>query len=461
MNKPTIKLNFSVKKKEELKDLTYEELLKYVENLTDNLVVEKPKKDSTNSSKAPSSDMGITPKKNQSLRSKSNKSTGGQKGHKGKTLMQSNTPDKIIDIEYTLESCKKCDSDLSSILEQLKEKRQVLDLDLEAIKSKITQYQSYSKICSNCGYENHNNNYPSLVSPNISYGQNIMAIVSYLSSVHYLSYNRIVLAMSSLYGITISEGVVDNIIKRSSKLSTKEIEKITKELELSNIIGIDETGCKVDGTKYWHWAFQNSNNTLIVANKSRGTKVITETFENGFVNACVVHDNYSSYNSLIASDEQLCLAHKLRDLNYAIECDDTQVMKDIKLLIQEAMLDHKENILPIQREILKEQYLQYLDFLLLTQSIPKSQTAKQINSFKKARDKIFTFLLYPSVPPDNNGSERAIRNVKVKLKVSGQFKSEDGAKDYANLRSIVDTSRKRGLNEFKALRDMIAGISVF
>jgi len=461
LNNSTIKLNFSVKKKEELKDLTYEELLKYVENLTDNLVVEKPKKDSTNSSKAPSSDMGITPKKNQSLRTKSDKPSGGQKGHKGKTLMQSNTPDKIIDIEYTLESCKKCDSDLSNILEQLKEKRQVLDLDLEAIKSKITQYQSYSKICSNCGYENHNNNYPTSVSPNISYGQNIMAIVSYLSSVHYLSYNRIVLAMSSLYGITISEGVVDNIIKRSSKLSTKEIEKITKELELSNIVGIDETGCKVDGTKYWHWAFQNSNNTLIVANKSRGTKVITETFENGFVNACVVHDNYSSYNSLIASDEQLCLAHKLRDLNYAIECDDTQVMKDIKLLIQEAMLDHKENLLPIQREILKEQYLQYLDLLLLTQSIPKSQTAKQINSFKKARDKIFTFLLYPSVPPDNNASERAIRNLKVKLKVSGQFKSEDGAKDYANLRSIVDTSRKRGLNEFKALRDMIAGISVF
>ena len=461
MNNSTIKLNFSVKKKEELKDLTYEELLKYVENLTDNLVVEKPKKDSTNSSKAPSSDMGITPKKNQSLRTKSDKPSGGQKGHKGKTLMQSNTPDKIIDIEYTLESCKKCDSDLSNILEQLKEKRQVLDLDLEAIKSKITQYQSYSKICSNCGYENHNNNYPTSVSPNISYGQNIMAIVSYLSSVHYLSYNRIVLAMSSLYGITISEGVVDNIIKRSSKLSTKEIEKITKELELSNIVGIDETGCKVDGTKYWHWAFQNSNNTLIVANKSRGTKVITETFENGFVNACVVHDNYSSYNSLIASDEQLCLAHKLRDLNYAIECDDTQVMKDIKLLIQEAMLDHKENLLPIQREILKEQYLQYLDLLLLTQSIPKSQTAKQINSFKKARDKIFTFLLYPSVPPDNNASERAIRNLKVKLKVSGQFKSEDGAKDYANLRSIVDTSRKRGLNEFKALRDMIAGVSVF
>ena len=174
----------------------------------------------------------------------------------------------------------------------------------------------------------------------------------------------------------------------------------------------------------------------------------------------MVHDNYSSYNSLIAKDEQLCLAHKLRDLKYAIECDDTQVMKDIKQLLQEAMLDHKKKLLPEQREILKEQYLKSLDTLLETPSTLKSQTHKQLNSFRKARDKIFTFLLYPNVPPDNNGSERAIRNVKVKLKVSGQFKSKQGAIDYANLRSIVDTSRKE-MDEFEALRDVFGGKSIF
>jgi len=450
-----------VKKKEELKELSYEELLKYVENLTDNIIQEKPKKDSTNSSKAPSSDMGITPKKNQSLRAKSDKLSGGQKGHKGKTLMQTATPDEVIDIEYTLGSCKECGNDLTDTIAQLKERRQVLDLDLEAIKSKITQYQSYSKLCSNCGYDNHDNNYPALIAPHISYGKNIMAIVSYLSTVHYVSYNRIVSAMKSLYGITISEGAVGNIIKRSSKLSLQEIDKIKNQLELSDMVGIDETGCKVNAQRYWHWTFQNDSCTLIVANKSRGTQVITDTFEDGFVNACVVHDNYSSYNGLIAREEQLCLAHKLRDLNYAIACDDTQVMRDIKQLIQEAMLDHKENLIPNQRVILKEQYLHYLDLLLVTSSIPKSETQKQLNSFRKARDKIFTFLLHPHVPPDNNASERAIRNIKVKLKVSGQFKSEQGAIDYANLRSVVDSSRKRGLNEFEALRNVIAGVSVF
>jgi len=84
---------------------------------------------------------------------------------------------------------------------------------------------------------------------------------------------------------------------------------------VSGLVGIDETGCKVNGDRHWNWVFQNNEDTLIVAHKSRGTTVIKETFEEGFINACVVHDNYSSYSSLTAHNEQLCLAHKLRDFN--------------------------------------------------------------------------------------------------------------------------------------------------
>jgi len=109
----------------------------------------------------------------------------------------------------------------------------------------------------------------------------------------------------------------------------------------------------------------------------------------------------------------------------------------------------------------KQQYEESLDYLLTRPTIPKSETHKQIKSLSKAKEKIFTFLLHPNIPPDNNGSERAIRNVKVKLKVSGQFKTLQGAKDYAAIRSIVDTSRKRGLNEFESLKGIISGERVF
>jgi UDP-N-acetylglucosamine transferase subunit ALG13 len=457
-----IKQEFAIKKPSELDKLSHEELLKYIKDLQKRLVKEKPKKNSNNSSIAPATDI-TRPKKNQSLRDKSDKKVGGQKGRVGKNLTQTDEPDKVEEVNFNIKNCKKCDEPLKDVEKELKERRQVLDLELSRIETEITEYQSFSKICPLCGFENHDNEFPHLVAPHISYGANITAMVSYLSVSQYLSYNRIISLMSNLFKVNISYGVVDKMIKRASKLSEDEISKIVEALEISSIVGIDETGCKVNGEKYWHWAFQNSENTLIVANKSRGTTVINENFENGFVNACIVHDNYSSYNSLVANSEQLCLAHKLRDINYAIDCDNTEVMKNLKSVIQEAMIDHKENFTIGQREILKREYDKILEYLLNQKATPKSETQKQLNSFRKAyeRNQIFTFLEHPNIPPDNNGSERAIRNIKVKLKVSGQFKSFQGAKDYANLRSIVDTSRKRGLNEFESLVGVISGESIF
>lgn len=459
--KRKIKYKFAIKSTAELDKLSHEELLKYVKDLQKNIKQEKPPKNSSNSSTSPSSEIAPPKKKrNQSLRKKGGKS-GGQLGHKGTTLKQTDKPDEIIDIEFNINSCQKCGFDLSKVLAKLHEKRQVLDLDLQDTLQKITQYQSYSKECPQCGHINHDNSYPQMVAPHISYGKNIMAIVVYLNVVHYLSYTRIVEALKTMYKITISEGTVDSLLKKAAKLSKNEIDKIVSQLSLADKVGIDETGVKVNGSRDWNWVFQNESCTYIVHNESRGSKVIEENFEDGFVNAVVVHDNYSSYNSLIANGEQLCLAHKLRDINYAIECDDSEVMKNMKQLLQEAMLDHKLDLLQHQREILKEQYLLMFDALLQTKAKDGSETQKQINSFLKAREKIFTFLLYSNIPPDNNASERAIRNLKVKLKVSQQFKSSQGAKDYATLRSLIDTARKREMNEFETIGNIFSGKSVF
>jgi len=460
LKKIQIKYQFSLKKDEDLDKLSHTELLKYVRDIHKNAEQKKPPKNSTNSSIAPSSEI-IKKKKNQSLRKKSDKSNGGQVGHKGTTLKQTDTPDEIIDIKYSINTCKRCNYDLSKTIAKLKEKRQVLDLDLKSIKKQIKQYQSYSKICTHCGYDNHDNSYPALVTPNISYGKTIIAIVNYLSVVQYLPYNRIVSLLQNIFNISISQGTVDNLLKKASKLSKKELDKITSNLEFSNLIGIDETSCKINGDKHWYWTFQNDTTTFIAMDKSRGSKVITNNFPNGFKNATVVHDNYSGYSKLNCKDEQLCLAHKLRDLNYAIECDDTIVMKQIKDLLNESMLAHKLDLTQQSRDILKTQYQQRLDLLLTANIFGYKETTKQIKSLKKAKDKIFTFFNNENIPPDNNGSERAIRNIKVKSKVSQQFKSSQGAIDYANIRSIIDTSRKRGLNEFESLSTVISGGSLF
>jgi len=462
MSNGKVKYQFSIKSKDELDKLTHDELLKYVKDLQDNLVQEKPPKNSNNSS-IPSSKEIVNPKpkKNQSLREKSDRKSGGQEGREGVTLKQSDTPDEIIPLSYTLTSCKKCGFDLSATVAKLKEKRQVLDLKLSSINKKITEYQSFSKKCPSCGYENHDNSFASSVTSNISYGSNITAIVSYLSVSQYMSHKRIMSLLKNLFHLDISEGTITTLLAKASRLSQKEIDTIKETLQKASIIGIDETGCKIDAQKHWHWTFQNSENTLIVANKSRGTAVINNTFKNGFADACVVHDNYSSYSSLECKSEQLCLAHKLRDLNFAIECDNTKLAKGLKELLKEAIKDDREELTQTVRVVLKAQYDKSLKHLLAMPTIPKSETAKQVNSLTKSKDKIFTFLLDENIPPDNNASERAIRNVKVKQKISGQFKSLAGAENYATLRSIIDTSRKRGLNEFESLVKVIQGYSVF
>lgn len=460
MKKDRIKYKFSIKKESELDKLSHEELLKYIKILQKNIVQEKPPKNSNNSSISPSSEIAPPKKKNQSLREKSNRSVGGQLGRVGVTLHRSDAPDESIKLPYTLTQCKKCDSDLSDVLTVLKERRQILDIELSSIAHTITEYQSFSKKCHICGYDNHDNKAFS-VAPNISYGSSIIAMVSYLSVSQYMSNMRIVALLKNLFNITVSEGSITGLLAKASKLSQQEIDKVRTVLQEASLVGIDETGCKVDGSKHWHWTFQNEHNTLIVANKSRGTKVITDTFENGFKNACVVHDNYASYSSLECKSEQLCLAHKLRDINYAIECDDTLVMKEIKDLLKEAMKEHKEVLTQAQRIYLKQQHEKTLDYLLSEPFIEKSETHKQLKSLAKSKDKIFTFLLDEAFPPDNNGSERAIRNIKVKMKVSGQFKSLSGAKNYATLRSIIDTSRKRGFNEFESLVSVVQGNSLF
>ena len=463
MKKNKIKYQFSLKSTEELEQLTHEELLKYVKDLQDNSIQEQPPKNSNNSSISPSSEIAPPPKrnkKNQSLREKSSRSVGGQLGRDGVTLSQSDTPDEIVKLPYTLLECKKCSSDISTIVATFKERRQVLDIELSSINQKITEYQSFSKKCISCSYENHDNS-TFTMSPNISYGATVIAMVSYLSVSQYMSNMRIVELMYKLFNIKLSEGSITGLLAKASALSQSTLNKITATLEKASLIGIDETGCKVNGSKHWHWTFQDESNTLIIANKSRGTKVINNTFENGFKNACVVHDNYSSYSSLECKSEQLCLAHKMRDLNYAIECDDTKLMKDIKTLLKEAIKDDKENLTSIQRVALKTQYDKTLEHLLSMPYIEKSQTHKQVKSLTKSKDKLFTFLLDENTPADNNGSERAIRNIKVKQKVSGQFKSLEGAQNYANLRSIIDTSRKRGLNEFESLVSVMQGNSLF
>ena len=186
-----------------------------------------------------------------------------------------------------------------------------------------------------------------------------------------------------------------------------------------------------------------------------GFKTIEDTFINGLPNSTLPHDRFACHFNCRALHHQICMSHLLRDLQYIMQLyPDCLRATEMKGLIVQALQLKKElSIWQYYGQCeQRKRLMTKLDELLpltLNESHSKARTLQK-NLFKH-QQYILYFLYDPNVPPDNNGSERAIRNIKVKQKISGQFKSEDGANSFAVLRSVIDTTIKSGQNVLNAL----------
>jgi transposase len=413
-------------------------------NTKEELRILKEGKNSKNSSMPPSTDLK---KPNQSLRVPSGKKSGGQLGHKGSTLEMKAIPDEII--QYIPFFCNSCGADLTNSEAILHEKRQVVDIP--PVATVYTEHQVFKKQCQ-CGCQ-ISSPFPAHVSSSIQYGAGIETMVAYMSARQYMPYARMCEYFGHIHQLPISQGSIANILERFAEKSETVYQYIKECVAQSDVVGADETGCKINGNKYWTHTWQSSQNVLLSVAKSRGYAGIHETFPDGLPNAILVSDAWAAQLGTIAKSHQLCMAHLLRDLNYFID-----VLKDswsvkVKELIDRSLklknrLNHNDYHTPIpeREEIEKE-----LDALL-----GKETTEGKITAFRKRliknRNYIFQFLKHHNVPPDNNASERAIRNVKVKQKVSCQFKSELGAQIFVKIRSVIDTCIKRNIDIFNALK---------
>jgi len=210
--------------------------------------------------------------------------------------------------------------------------------------------------------------------------------------------------------------------------------------------------------KHWFWPFQYEELTFIVHSDNRGFITIENTFEEGLPFTILGHDRWASHFQCNAKHHQLCTAHLLRDLNYINQLNQSQWEIESKQLRCQA-IDLKKQpdynyYLPknLPRQILKKN-LKELRNRPLPDTDKKAKTRQK--NLLKHQDFILYFLHHPNVPPDNNGAERAIRNSKIKQKVSGCFKSIDGANGFAIIRSVIDTTKKSGQNILNA-RSLIA-----
>ncbi len=428
---------------------TIDRLEAKIVSLETELSVYKNKKNSNNSHTPPSQDPH-RPKKNQSLRVSSGRKAGGQPGHEGSTLQCSSKVAEII--KHSPAACANCGNDLTGHPEVLVSSRQLLDIP--PIVLKCIEHQLYKKQCP-CGHAMHGN-FPRHVANPVQYGPNVETLVSYLHARQYVPYGRMQEFLKDVMGLPVSTGGIFNILQRMAKKATPVYNQIKEKIEQPGCVGTDETGVNINGKNHWAWTWQNDKLTYILCAASRGFKTIEDAFSNGLPNAVPVHDRWPCHFKMHAKAHQACCAHLLRDLNYINELYKNKCTwaKDFTLLLLDALQLKKEltnkdyHYHNIKRDALFEKLNQSLSYPI-EEAFAKSKTLQK--KLLAKRDCILYFLLQSNVPPDNNGSERAIRNIKVKQKISGQFKSLENANIFAILRSVIDTTIKSGNNVLNAL----------
>lgn len=420
--------------------------------LKDRLAVYETPKDSHNSSIPPSKDSLLAQAQKskkllttRSLRENSGKSNGGQIGHKGSTLEMAREPDSII--EHKPYFCTRCGNDLSRVQGSVVEIRQVFDVPMP-IRPIVTEHRVVSKQCS-CGHCCQTD-FPKEVRSRVSYGTNIRALVTYLSCIQCIPYKRMTEVLRDCFGITLSQGTIDNILKDVSDKSLGVYNEIRNRVKQSSVVGADETGENINGELHWMWAWQTDKLTYIHSDKSRGRLAIDKQFANGLPKSILVTDRHSSYFKMNVADHQICLAHILRELTFLTEFDTKQTWSsEIAELIREAIHKRKtESWENIDRNSILDKFKNLLT--ICTDNLHQKIIAL-IKSLTKYKEFVFKFLFDPDVPYENNASERAVRNLKVKQKVSGMFKSHAGANVYCQIHSISQTAKKNNQNPFLAI----------
>ena len=405
----------------------------------------KHPKNSSNSSVPPSKDEN-RPKRNRSLRRKSGKKSGGQKGHKGITL-------KLVDNPTTIEElvpayCNKCGKDLQDKEAVLHSVRQTVDIP--PIIPIYTEYQCYGKHC-DCGHYQLGT-YPKNVTNHIQYGNNVESLIGYLSVYQYVPYKRMADMFSRVFNLPISQGTIKNKLEKLANKAKPLYKQIHDFIEVSKSVKSDETGVRVNGDKQWAWVWQNPIVTYLLISSNRAKRTIEKAFPNGFVNAILHSDRWSPQLTTVSKGHQLCMSHLLRDINYLIELEKSAWAKNIKAVFKDALELKRKKPKYVFGDPLTNDIETRLDKLLSEdlekEDYPKSLTF--LKQMKKHRNSLFPFLYNEGVEPDNNSSERSIRNFKVKQKISGQFKT--GQQTFAILRSLVDTFIKNDLSVLESLQ---------
>jgi transposase len=331
-------------------------------------------------------------------------------------------------------------------------------IDLPPVRPVVTRVERYAGHCPCCGGVTVAP-VPEGLEGGSPFSPNIITLALYLRIVHAISYRRLHQIFRHLFALDISEGALDGAFRRAKPAFDDAVTAILARLRRSRVICSDETSVRIDGQTCWNWVFQNDQVVIHVIRKSRGAAVITEVLD-GHRPALWVSDLYGAQQGH-ADEWQVCLAHQLRDCQYAIDAGDIVFAPRMKAVLLRAVIlaRRRHTLAESTRWEYRRRLGRDLDSVMALQ--PDNRHGKRLRKrYAKVRDHLFTFLAHPDVPPDNNGSERELRPMATYRKVTGGFRSTWGADFFAAVRSVIGTAARQGYDAYQAIHATLRGASL-
>jgi len=414
---------------------------------------------SNNSSKPPSTDWKVV----KIPRERTGAKPGGQPGHKGNFIKIEREADETVNMKPG--SCSKCGKDLNGAEGSVMETRNKIDVE---IRRKITRYEQVEVVCPCCGNENHEE-FPADVKSRVSYGEGVQSFGVLLTNYANVSYGKTQKIMKEVLKVPISTGTLVNHVKEFAAKSEGVLTEIAECVKTGETGNFDETSVRVNGKNQWLHTAGNSEATYNTVHESRG---FAGTDDNGVLRAfkgVAVHDCLAQYFAYDNCTHAICNAHLLRELQGVIDNTKQVWAVDMQKLLcdmKQSVDEHKSAGQTALPDELKKKFNTRYDRILVigdceTPRNPdtrkQSKSRNLLDRFIQYRAEITRFADNFAVPFTNNQAERDIRNAKIKTKVSGCFRSDDGAKNFGKISSVIGTAVKQGKSAFKTVGDVFNG----
>lgn len=431
-------------------------------------------KTSANSSKPPSSDGYAQPKRTTSLRQPGQKPLGGQPGHRGDTLERVAMPDRTE--MHSVVSCGQCGASLADVAATAHEERQVFDIP--AIRIEVTAHRVEIKTCPGCGAENRGA-FPVGVTGPVQYGPGVKTWATYFQTQHFVPVARTAQILEDLTGQRVAEAMLMNAQRECAAAIAPATAAIQAHLREAPVVRFDESGLRVQGELQWLHVASTERLTDYAVHPQRGQAAMADAgILPGFTGRAV-HDHWKAYFRYAECAHALCNAHHLRELKFIDEQYGqrwagmmAKLLVAIKTAVDTAREDGQTALPADTRAAFDRRYDEVIQLgyarnprpppPVATGGKPRGRPAQTppLNLLDRLRDfktETLAFMQDFRVPFDNNLAERDIRMVKVKQKVSGGFRTPEGAQSFARIRGYVSTARKNAVNVFAAIRDAFAG----